>query len=59
MSDIIETIDSRAAFRDHLRVLLDAAESSDVDVRGAYGVRTTRAEAHYDVEVTAVDKREE
>jgi len=55
MSETPATIETRAQFHDRLGDIIDAAEVGDVDVRGAYGIETTRDGAHYDVEATAVD----
>jgi hypothetical protein len=55
MSETPATIETRAQFHDRLSDLIDAAEEGGVDVRGAYGIETSRDGAHYDVEVTAVD----
>jgi hypothetical protein len=55
MSETPATIENRDEFHERLSDLVDAAEAGDVDIRGAYGIETTRDGAHYDVEVTAVD----
>lgn len=55
MSETPATIETRDAFHDRLSALIDAAEAGDIDIRGAYGIETTRDHNHYDIEVTAVD----
>ncbi|MFC5971039.1 hypothetical protein ACFPYI_06800 [Halomarina salina] len=50
-----ETIDGKDAFTEALTRLIDTAEATHVDVRGAYDIETTTDERRYDVVVTDVE----
>lgn len=49
--DPIEAVTSRAAFREHLELLVVAAAANGVDVRGSHPVERTADRGDWDVEI--------